>query len=226
MRINLKFIPLLIVSITFIIFISEIVIFTMPALAEYKVEIGLPGMTTKTISDPGQYVKYLFIFGLSLAGFLAVGAIALGGINYMLAGSITSVDKAKGLIIGALSGIALLLCSWLLLTTIDPTLTNLSPQIPPVGNIAAPPPLTGSPQTYLTKQADIDACTAKCAPNPIVFVPENNNCYCQGAPPATEKVKTCWCDKNNCYKTKDACPLFFGVANCIARSVPESTSCQ
>ncbi len=142
MRINLKFIPLLIVSITFIIFISEIVIFTMPALAEYKVEIGLPGMTTKTISDPGQYVKYLFIFGLSLAGFLAVGAIALGGINYMLAGSITSVDKAKGLIIGALSGIALLLCSWLLLATIDPTLTNLSPRLPPPIKIVAPPPQT------------------------------------------------------------------------------------
>jgi len=82
---------------------------------------------SKTISDPGQYVRYLFTFGLSLIGFLAVGAIIIGGIMYMTAGSVGSVEKAKQYIIGALSGIALLLCSYLLLTTIDPTLKNLSP---------------------------------------------------------------------------------------------------
>ncbi len=113
---------------------------------DYKIEFPLPGMPVNpSFSDPGQYVKYLFIFGLSLAGFLAVGAIALGGINYMLAGSITSVDKAKGLIIGALSGIALLLCSWLLLTTIDPTLTNLSPQELDIIDI---PKVQGGPDTF------------------------------------------------------------------------------
>jgi lipoprotein-anchoring transpeptidase ErfK/SrfK len=93
---------------------------------DYKLEIPLPGMP-KTISDPGTYVRYLFIFGLSLIGFLAVGAIIVGGIMYMTAGSVGSVEKAKQYIIGALSGIALLLCSYLLLTTIDPTLKNLSP---------------------------------------------------------------------------------------------------
>ncbi|MBU4142397.1 hypothetical protein KJ590_00145, partial [Patescibacteria group bacterium] len=136
------------------------------------------------------------------------------------------VQKAKDLIVGAISGIVLLLCSWLILATIDPTLTNLTPWVPPLGNVAAPPPPPAAPQTYLTKQTTIEACTAKCAPNPIVFTAENNSCYCQGPPPATEKIKTCWCDKNNCYQTKAACPLFFGVPNCIARSVPDSTSCQ
>ncbi len=194
--------------------------------AAYKVEISLPGMTSPIVSDPGVYVRYLFIFGLSLAGFLAVGAIVWGGINYMLAPSVGTTQKAKDWIVGALMGIALLLCSWLILATIDPSLTNLSPSISPLGNVAAPASPSVTPQTYLTKQTTIEACTAKCAPNPIVFTAENNSCYCQGPPPATEKIKTCWCDKNNCYKTKDACPLFFGVANCIARSVPDSTSCQ
>jgi hypothetical protein len=99
-------------------------------------EIPLPGMP-KTISDPGTYVRYLFIFGLSLIGFLAVGAIIIGGIQYMLAGSIGSVEKARQTIIGALSGVALLLCSYLLLTTIDPTLTNLS--LRGLENINIPP---------------------------------------------------------------------------------------
>ncbi|MFH1385462.1 MAG: hypothetical protein ABIG65_00215, partial [Patescibacteria group bacterium] len=111
--------------------------------AAWEVEISLPGMgTTKTFSDPGAYVRILFIFGLSLAGFLAVGAIAWGGIQYMVAGasSMTSVEKAKDLIKGALMGIILLLCSYLILATIDPTLTDLTPTVPSLGNVAAPPP--------------------------------------------------------------------------------------
>jgi hypothetical protein len=111
---------------TFIIIILGTILFPLATFADYKLEIPLPGMP-KTISDPGTYVRYLFIFGLSLIGFLAVGAIIVGGIMYMTAGSVGSVDKAKQYIIGALSGIALLLCSYLLLTTIDPTLKNLSP---------------------------------------------------------------------------------------------------
>ena len=107
--------------------------------AAYTVEIPLPGMPA-SISDPGEYVRYLFIFGLSLAGFLAVGAVAIGGVQYMLAGaSIGNTQKAKDLITGALMGVGLLLGSYLLLTTIDPTLTNLSPRVPPIGNVAAPP---------------------------------------------------------------------------------------
>ncbi len=120
-------------------FILFFAFLTNVSFAAYEVEIGLPGMATKSFSDPGQYVKYLFIFGLSLAAFLAVGAITFGGVKYMLAGaSIGSVQQAKDLIIGALTGIVLLLVSYLLLATIDPTLTNLSPSLTPVGNLAAP----------------------------------------------------------------------------------------
>ena len=97
------------------------------ALASYQVEIGLPGLPPGTaISDPAQYVRTFLIFGISIVGFLAVGTIALGGIQYMLAGSVGSVEKAKALIFGALWGVGLLLCSYLLLYTIDPALTDLS----------------------------------------------------------------------------------------------------
>ncbi len=95
-------------------------------------------MTSRTFSDPGAYIRILFIFGLSLAGFLAVGAIAWGGIQYMLASSVGSTQKAKDLIVGSLSGIVLLLCAYLILATIDPTLTNLTPTIQPVGDITKP----------------------------------------------------------------------------------------
>lgn len=108
------------------------------AASAYELEIKLPGAPTD-ISDPGAYVKYLFIFGLSLAGFLAVVTIAWGGVQYMAAGtSLTSVEQGKSLIKGALGGIILLLCSYLILYTIDPTLVNLSPRILPAGDVSEP----------------------------------------------------------------------------------------
>jgi hypothetical protein len=83
----------------------------------------------ETISNPGVYISYLYTFSLSAIGFLTVGAFVLGGVQYMLAGSVGGVDKAKKTIISALMGLFLLLGSYLLLTTIDPTLKNLSPKI-------------------------------------------------------------------------------------------------
>ncbi len=95
---------------------------------EYKLEMPLPGAPS-TISSPAQYIQYFFIFGLSLIGFLAVAALAVGGIMWMIGGSITSTEKAKNIIVGAVSGVVLLLCSYLLLYTIDPSLTNLTPRV-------------------------------------------------------------------------------------------------
>ncbi|MBU1102634.1 hypothetical protein KJ853_03200 [Patescibacteria group bacterium] len=106
-------------------------------VAAYRIEIGLPNLPAGTdVTDPGKYIEYFFVFGLLLCGFLAVAAIVWGGITYMVAGTISNVEKAKSIIIGAITGIVLLLCSYLLLATIDPTLTNLSPFKPPsAGNI-------------------------------------------------------------------------------------------
>ena len=94
-----------------------------------EMEVPLPGMPAN-VSDPGVYIRYLFIFGLSAVGFLAVGGTVVGGIQYMLSGTLTSTEKARKTIISSLGGVFLLLCSWLLLSTIDPTLTNLSPMPP------------------------------------------------------------------------------------------------
>ncbi len=107
-----------------------------PSLAGYQIEMGLPNLPSgSAVSNPGQYIQYFFIFGLSLIGFLAVAALAAGGIMWMVGGSITSVEKAKNIIVGAISGVVLLLCSYLLLYTIDPKLTDLTPHIKDLGKI-------------------------------------------------------------------------------------------
>ncbi len=106
--------------------------FVLPALAGYSIEVGLPNLPAGTsVSDPAAYIRYFFIFGLGLVGFLAVGAIVVGGIMYMTGGTVGKVERARQIIWGAVTGVILLLCSYLLLYTIDPTLVNLSPFRPP-----------------------------------------------------------------------------------------------
>ncbi|TSC53322.1 MAG: Uncharacterized protein LiPW39_334 [Parcubacteria group bacterium LiPW_39] len=111
-------------------------------------EVPLPGTSgsVKSVSNPAQYIQYFFIFGLSLIGFLAVAAMAVGGIMWMMGGSITSTEKARNIIVGAVSGVVLLLCSYLLLYTIDPSLVNLTPHIKNLGTISAPPTPATIPQ--------------------------------------------------------------------------------
>jgi hypothetical protein len=107
------------------------VFFVLPAEAAYKIEISLPYMPKGTeVAGPAEYIRNFFIFGLSLIAFMAVAALGLGGIMWMLSGSVTTTAKAKDLILGAFMGLLLLLGSYLLLYTIDPTLTNLSPLDP------------------------------------------------------------------------------------------------
>jgi len=93
----------------------------------YTPQFPLPNMSSA--SDPGAYIAQFFVFGLFTVGFLAVGAIVVGGIMYMMGGTITRVEKAKTIIWGAITGLILLLCSYLLLYTIDPNLVNLSPHL-------------------------------------------------------------------------------------------------
>jgi hypothetical protein len=89
-------------------------------------EMPLPGMPSQ-ISDPGEYIRYIYIFSLSALGFLTVGAFVLGGVQYMLSGSVGGVDKAKKTITSAVMGLFLLLGSYLLFSIIDPSLVVLSP---------------------------------------------------------------------------------------------------
>jgi hypothetical protein len=126
---------------------------TLVASAEaYKIEVSLPGMPD-SVSDPGAYIRYLFIFGVSLAGFLAVGMIIYGGVKYMLAASVGSTQDAKDKILGALGGVALIMCSYLLLYTIDPSLTNLSP-----GTLKKTQPVTNSSTTSSTTDSISFVC--------------------------------------------------------------------
>lgn len=95
---------------------------TLPSLTKVEAKAG------KNISIPwiAEYIiaiyRYLVIIGAVVATLL----IMVGGIMYLLAGGMPSnVDKAKGIIMNALAGLAILLFSHLLLEIINPNLVNL-----------------------------------------------------------------------------------------------------
>ncbi len=98
-------------------------LFSGVALAGAKLEVALPGAPGE-IANPAEYLRYFFIFSYSFIGFLAVVMIVYGGILYSIPGK---TSQAKQMILGALSGVALLFCSYLILWIIHPSLTNLLP---------------------------------------------------------------------------------------------------
>ncbi|PJE59806.1 MAG: hypothetical protein COU85_01715 [Candidatus Portnoybacteria bacterium CG10_big_fil_rev_8_21_14_0_10_44_7] len=115
-------------------FLPALLAFCLPLLAraaEITVKYPVPGASAS--DSAGQYVANLFRFGLIIAGILAVGMIVYGGIVYMISGSNQAkTGEAKDIIAGALLGLILLLASFLILQTIDPSLTTLEIRLPSV----------------------------------------------------------------------------------------------
>ena len=108
--------------------VSYSLFFVHFALADYEIEVALPGGPTSgtevTLMD---YVRYIYLFGLSLVGIAALGALVYGGFAYMLSGAtVTSKDEAKKYIWGAISGLILALAAYLILNAINPDLVNWS----------------------------------------------------------------------------------------------------
>jgi hypothetical protein len=107
-------------------------------LAQRELEVPLPQFggepeITKTplLSD---YVRYIFNFVVGISGLIAFGVIVFGGIRYLTsAGNPTTMADAQNQIFSALIGLLVILGSYLLLTTINPQLIIISPQLEPAG---------------------------------------------------------------------------------------------
>ncbi|MFH2104916.1 MAG: pilin [Parcubacteria group bacterium] len=82
-------------------------------------------------SDVTQYVKTFYIFGSSIVGAVAVGALVLAGVNYMRSsGNEEHVTKSKEMFAGALIGLVLVMGSYVILRTLDPRLVTLKIDVP------------------------------------------------------------------------------------------------
>lgn len=102
--------------------IMNIPIPTLTPLSNIEV---VPGETA-SIPWIAQYIVAIYRYGLIIASMFTVIAFMISGIMYLTAGGLPqNIQKAKSISFGALTGVVLLVSSYLILNMINPNLTEL-----------------------------------------------------------------------------------------------------
>lgn len=98
------------------------------AFAQQKYEplILIPGLTDGGGGSFSAYINFLYGLAIAIAALIAVIKIIVAGVKYMLSASVGKKGDAKGEIKSALLGLLLILGAYIILNTINPTLTKTS----------------------------------------------------------------------------------------------------
>ncbi len=84
----------------------------------------LPGAQLSQKPLLPEFIRYLYVFSVLAAGFIAVGSAVYGGFRYMTSGGNTgAMGDARAQITGGVLGALVILTGYLLLSTINPQLT-------------------------------------------------------------------------------------------------------
>lgn len=107
----------------FLLFLS----FSFALAQERKLEVEYPeieGIKPETVATGlPEYVRYLFNFGIIIAGLVLFGALIYGGVRYLIStNNPPALIDARERILAAFLGIIILLSSYIILTTINPQL--------------------------------------------------------------------------------------------------------
>jgi hypothetical protein len=79
----------------------------------------------ETAKDTSAFFSGAFKLGITIAGFLAVIMIAVGGLQYMSTDTIGGKGEGRERITYAIMGLLLILFAWILLSTINPDIVSL-----------------------------------------------------------------------------------------------------
>ncbi|HRR39398.1 MAG TPA: pilin [Candidatus Paceibacterota bacterium] len=113
----------------------------LPLFSLFADEVDYPDLPNVPAPTPEQglpsYVNYIFNIALALGGLVAFGVLIWGGVLYLTsAGNPEQIGSAKKKLTSAISGLLILLCVYLILTTINPDLALLSlPTISPTSGV-------------------------------------------------------------------------------------------
>ena len=84
--------------------------------------------TTMSSTLLSQYIQAIYNYGLAIAAILAAIVLMGGGLLWLTSGGDSGrVGKAKEMIIGAITGLIILFCAWIILNTVNPDLLTLKP---------------------------------------------------------------------------------------------------
>jgi len=140
-----------ILTIIILLLITYCLFITSDSQAEFELQVAYPSLGGEEAStDLADYIRYLYILGLSAVGITALGSLVIGGFLYMGADTVTTKDKAREYIQGALLGLVIALGAYLILNTINPDLLrNQPPTMPSIpSSPTTPSPFQGgSPGT-------------------------------------------------------------------------------
>jgi len=149
---------------------------------ETKINIKFDS-TTKPIAD---YIMSIYNYAIGVVGILAAVVMMIGGLMWITAGGNTSnIGEAKAMITASLTGLVLVLTSYLILSNVNPALVNLQSSV-----IS---PVTPSPSTTT---APCNNCTN--IANSGFNISENACCHDQ----LKCEIKPCEADKDLLNKLK------------------------
>jgi len=86
-------------------------------------QVGLDFLNLPANAEIGDVLARLYVFGVGIVAVSAMIMLVIGGVQYMTAGD-RDPGSAKTRITNAIWGLVLALCSWLILYTINPDLTQ------------------------------------------------------------------------------------------------------
>jgi hypothetical protein len=160
--------------------IAAATLFILPAPAQaaskpmsMNLEVPIPTLhggsaTIKFTGDTSpiaDYVKAIYTYAVAAVGIVAAVVMMIGGLMWITAGgNASSISEAKAMITASLTGLVLVIVSYLMLNQVNPALTNL--QITKI----SPPESTQTPAA--------DNCSWDIADNNTAFNPElaSNKC--------------------------------------------------
>ncbi len=95
-----------------------------------NVPIGQDIVFDKTTAPIAAYVKSVYTYAVGAVGILAAVMLMIGGLRWILAGgNPSSIGEAKEMIFAAITGMVLVLTSYIVLSQVNPALVNLSSNV-------------------------------------------------------------------------------------------------
>lgn len=110
-----------------------------------KLQVPIPGgekeisFNTKSTQPIADYIRVIYKYAIGVVGILATVVMMIGGIMWIMSGgSPERAGEAKAYISASLTGLVLTLCSYLILATVNPALTNFNIRnVQPVAEMAS-----------------------------------------------------------------------------------------
>ncbi|MDP3764723.1 MAG: pilin [bacterium] len=103
--------------------------FVILSSSSSALEVSFPTVQGAEVGDsmgPAEWIKYIFLLAQALVGLAIIYAFVRAGLLWMTGGdNQTRIGEAKKWITGAITGLVILLGSYLFLKTINPQLVNI-----------------------------------------------------------------------------------------------------